>query len=67
MLNRIKAEPVVVTMFVRAVILAVTAFGLQLSAEQVAAIMLVVEAGLALFTRKNVTPVTDVDPAPDQD
>lgn len=62
MLERIKAEPVLVTGLVRALILCVTAFGLSLSPEQVAGIMLVVEAGLAFVTRASVTPVpTEAD------
>lgn len=50
-------EPVAIAALVRAVILFATAFGLKLSAEQVAAIMLVVEAVLALITRQTVTPM----------
>lgn len=50
-------EPVVLTAAVRAVILAVIAFGLNISAEQVAAVMLAVEAVLAVVVRAKVTPV----------
>lgn len=56
MLNRIKAEPVLITGLVRAVILCLTAFGLRLSADQVAAVMLVTEAVLSLVTRQQVAP-----------
>ncbi len=56
MLNRIKAEPVLITGLVRAVILCLTAFGLRLSADQVAAAMLVTEAVLSLVTRQQVAP-----------
>lgn len=56
MLNRIKAEPVLITGLVRAVILCLTAFGLRLSADQVAAAMLVTEAVLSLVTRQQVVP-----------
>ena len=57
MLNRIKTEPVLVTGLARALILCVTAFGLKLSAEQVGAIMLVLEAVLSFVTRASVSPV----------
>ena len=57
MLNRIKTEPVLVTTLARALILCVTAFGLKLSADQVAGIMLVLEAVLGFVTRASVTPV----------
>jgi hypothetical protein len=49
-------EPVAVSAAVRAVILCATAFGLGWTAEQVAAIMLAVEAVLGLFVRSRVTP-----------
>ena len=50
-------EPVVLAAAVRAVILAAVAFGLGWTAEQVAALMLAVEAVLAVFIRSKVTPV----------
>jgi hydrogenase-4 membrane subunit HyfE len=49
-------EPVVIGTAIRAVLLAAMAFGLNWSAEQLAAIMLAVEAVLALITRALVTP-----------
>lgn len=68
MLNRLKREPVLVTGLVRAVIVCGTAFGLHLSAEQVAGVMLLTEAVLSLVTRSQVTPVPELDdPAPNQD
>lgn len=53
---QLRNEPVMLGGAIRAVILAATAFGLNWSAEQVAAIMLAVEAVLSLFTRSQVTP-----------
>lgn len=50
-------EPVAITAAVRAVILAATAFGLNWTAEQVAAIMIAVEAILAIVVRQSVSPV----------
>lgn len=52
----ISTEPVVWGAAIRAVILVGTAFGLKWTAEQIAAIMLAVEAIFAIFTRKAVTP-----------
>jgi hypothetical protein len=49
-------EPVAITAAIRAIILLATAFGLQWSAEQIAATMVAVEAVLALLTRQSVTP-----------
>jgi hydrogenase-4 membrane subunit HyfE len=49
-------EPVLIATAIRAVILAAVAFGLKWSAEQVAALMIAVEAILALITRALVTP-----------
>lgn len=56
-LNR---EPAVIAAAVRAIILAATAFGLGWTAEQVAAVMLAVEAVLAVAVRQSVTPNVDV-------
>lgn len=50
-------EPVAVAAAVRSVLLAVAAFGFDLSAEQVAAIAIAVETVLTLFVRSKVTPV----------
>lgn len=57
MLTRIKAEPALVAGFVQAVLALVVAFGLDLSPEQIGAILAVTAAGLALFTRSRVSPV----------
>jgi len=64
MLARIKNEPALVTAFVAAAIALITAFGLDLTNEQVGGIMAVVAAGLGFVTRSQVTPVND-QPAPD--
>lgn len=50
-------EPVLVFGLVQAVILLFTAFGLDLSAEQVAAVELFVLALLSFVVRSRVTPV----------
>ena len=48
-------EPVAIAAAVRAVLLAGMAFGLDWTAEQLAAVMLAVEAVLALVVRQTVT------------
>lgn len=50
------AEPVAIAALIRAVILCAVAFGLQWTADQIAAVMLVVELTAALITRSKVTP-----------
>jgi hypothetical protein len=50
-------EPVLILGVVRAAVVLVTAFGLDLNAEQVAGIYLGAEAVLSLLTRQKVTPV----------
>jgi hypothetical protein len=52
-------EPVLILGLIRAVVVLVTAFGLGLSAEQVASIYLVAEAVLSLVIRQRVTPVSE--------
>ena len=48
-------EPVAVAAAVRAVILAVVAFGVKLTAEQIAATMVAVEAVLTVAVRRKVS------------
>ena len=48
-------HPVTWAGFIRSIILATTAFGFHLSADQIAALMLVVESGLSVFTHQQVT------------
>lgn len=50
-------EPVLWLAALRALVVLVTAFGLQLSAEQVGAVYLVMETTLSLVARQRVTPV----------
>lgn len=50
-------EPVLWLAAIRAVVVLVTAFGLNLSTEQVAAIYVVAEAILSLIARQRVEPV----------
>lgn len=52
------AEPVAIAALIRAVILCAVAFGLQWTADQIAAVMLVVELTVALITRSKVTPTS---------
>lgn len=55
-MNRLLNEPVMIGAAIRAVILAASAFGLDMKPEQLAALMTAVEAVLALVTRAMVTP-----------
>lgn len=50
-------EPVLWLGLIRAIVVAITAWGFNLSAEQVAAIYLVAEAVLSLVNRSLVTPL----------
>jgi uncharacterized membrane protein len=56
LIEKIRREPVLVTGFIAAVVALVTAFGLHLSNEQVAAINAVVVAILAFVARSKVSP-----------
>lgn len=55
-MTRLLNEPVLIGAAIRAVILAAVAFGLNVTAEQIASLMVAVEAVLALVTRALVTP-----------
>jgi hypothetical protein len=55
-MGRLLNEPVLIGTAIRAVVLAGMAFGLQITPEQLAAVMLAIEAVLALVTRTLVTP-----------
>lgn len=55
--QRIQREPALVTGIVGALIALGVAFGLDLTGEQIGAIMAVTTAVLALVTRAQVTPV----------
>lgn len=59
MLNRIKAEPVLVSALVVALLNTAAAFGLNLTGEQTAGINALVAAILALIVRANVTPTAE--------
>lgn len=52
------AEPVAIAALIRAVIVCAVAFGLQWTADQIAAVMVVVELAAALITRSKVTPTS---------
>ena len=50
-------EPTLILGLIRAVVVLLTAWGLDMSAEQVAAVYLVAEAALSVINRQLVTPV----------
>lgn len=52
------AELVAIAALIRAVIVCAVAFGLQWTADQIAAVMVVVELAAALITRSKVTPTS---------
>lgn len=54
----IKSEPAMLLGFIQALAALGMAFGLKLSAEQVAAVMAASTAGLGLLVRQAVTPVS---------
>jgi hypothetical protein len=54
--SRLLNEPVMIATAIRSILLALTAFGLGWTAEQIAAVMIAVEAVLGLITRAFVTP-----------
>ena len=56
MYDRIRTEPVLVTGLLEAVLVLALAFGLDLTTEQVAAIMAVAVAVLSLVARSKVSP-----------
>lgn len=57
MLERIKNEPVLVVALVQAVLGLLLAFGVGLTEGQVAALLTLTGATLALFVRRRVAPV----------
>lgn len=57
MLDRIRREPVLVSGLVQALLAAAVAFGVDLTDEQVGALLAVTAAVLALVTRSQVSPV----------
>lgn len=54
-------EPVALAACVRAILLAVMAFGFDIKPEQLAAVMFAVEAILAIVTRSKVEPTQRAD------
>ena len=56
MIDRIRREPVLATALVQAVLTLVVAFGLDLSPEQIGAVLAVTAAVLGLVARSQVTP-----------
>jgi hypothetical protein len=60
LLHRIAREPALITSAVRAALYCAVLFGLPLTDEQTAGVLLAVEAVLALATRALVTPTAEV-------
>lgn len=58
MVEKLKNEPALVAGFVQALIAAAVAFGLNLSDGQVAALLALTAAVLAVVCRSQVTPVS---------
>ena len=58
--QRIAREPALITSAVRAALYCAVLFGLPLTDEQTAGVLLAVEAVLALITRAVVTPASEV-------
>ena len=58
--QRITREPALITSAIRACLYTAVLFGLPLSIEQTAGVLLAVEAVLALVTRAVVTPTAEV-------
>jgi hypothetical protein len=56
-LPTLKTEPVAIVAFVEAVVILAVAFGLPVTAEQLAGIVTVLTLGLGLFARSQVSPV----------
>lgn len=56
-MDRIKNEPVLTVALVEAIVALVVAFGVDLSGEQIGAIMAVTSAALGWVARQRVTPV----------
>ena len=56
-IERVRREPVLITGFLQAVLGLLLAFGIDLSTEQIGAIMALTDAGLAFVARRKVTPV----------
>lgn len=56
-IERARTEPVLVVALVEALLALALVFGLNISVEQVGAIMLVVNAALAFVVRSKVSPV----------
>ena len=54
-------EPVAIAAAVRSIVVMAVAFGLEWTAEQVAALVVAVEVVAGLFVRSKVTPVAEDD------
>lgn len=58
MRETIRQQPVLLSTFIRSLILLGIAFGLSLDEGQIAAVMVAVEAGLAIYTWQRVVPLS---------
>jgi hypothetical protein len=59
--QRIKDEPVAFGEFIRTSLLLAIAFGVTITEQQLAAVMIFIGAGITFFTRAAVTPNSKVD------
>jgi hypothetical protein len=57
---KFNTEPVAIAAAVRAVLVAAVAFGLEMSGEQIAALVVAIEIVGALFVRSKVTPTSKI-------
>lgn len=57
LIQMLNAEPVAIAAAVRALLVCAVAFGLNFTAEQVAAVVVAIELVLGLFVRSKVSPV----------
>lgn len=58
-MNYVRREPVAIVALVEALIVLAVALGLQITAEQMAAVMAVVVIGGGIVARSQVSPTTD--------
>lgn len=58
-MNHVRREPVAIVALVEALIVLAVAFGLSITAEQMAAVMAVVVIGGGIVARSHVSPTTD--------
>ena len=65
--ERIKKEPVLFMAGIKAILYVFMAFGLHITVDQLATIMVAVEAVTMFFTRAQVTPVVSLKTVPEKE